>query len=198
MRFSFGKVGVVIGSAALAALLTGCVSSQVESPSVAQTREIQPEERGSIVGAGFESQDLAVVADKMVRGILAVPQIARSRGTPRVVLDPVINETRFAINREIFLNCVRAELNSKATGKALFLPHDQRSTQIRPVLNAADLGDVDYLLTGKISTIPTRTARGVSGYVLYTYQLIDTHTGDIVWEDMAEIRKEGLEEAAYR
>jgi PBP1b-binding outer membrane lipoprotein LpoB len=38
----------------------------------------------------------------------------------------------------------------------------------------------------------------VSDYVLYSFQLIDARTTEIVWEDLAEIKKQGLEDAAYR
>jgi hypothetical protein len=34
--------------------------------------------------------------------------------------------------------------------------------------------------------------------VLYTFQLIDARTSAIVWEDLAEIKKQGLDDAAYR
>jgi PBP1b-binding outer membrane lipoprotein LpoB len=43
-----------------------------------------------------------------------------------------------------------------------------------------------------------RTSQGVSDYVLYSFQLIDARTSEIVWEDSAEIKKQGLEDAAYR
>jgi PBP1b-binding outer membrane lipoprotein LpoB len=44
----------------------------------------------------------------------------------------------------------------------------------------------------------TRTSAGVSDYVLYSFQLIDARTTEILWEDAAEIKKQGLEDAAYR
>ena len=56
----------------------------------------------------------------------------------------------------------------------------------------------DYFLTGKLSGLTTRTAAGTSDYVLYSFQLIDARTTEIVWADQAEIKKQGLEDAAYR
>ena len=56
----------------------------------------------------------------------------------------------------------------------------------------------DYFLTGKLQGMSTRTTAGVSDYILYSFQLIDARTSDIVWEDVAEIKKQGLEDAAYR
>jgi hypothetical protein len=56
----------------------------------------------------------------------------------------------------------------------------------------------DYFLTGKLQGLSTRTSKGTSDYVLYTFQLIDARTSVIIWEDFAEIKKQGLEDAAYR
>jgi len=44
----------------------------------------------------------------------------------------------------------------------------------------------------------TKSARGVSDYVLYSFQLIDARTSSIVWEDFSEVKKQGLDDAAYR
>src|SRR2546426_12061719 len=86
-----------------AILLTGCASSGVKNPSGVPVTEMKADERGFVAGTGVESQDLVAVTDKMARSILNVKQIANAQGTPRIVLDPVINETRFPINKDIFL-----------------------------------------------------------------------------------------------
>ena len=39
---------------------------------------------------------------------------------------------------------------------------------------------------------------GTSDYILYDFHLTDARTSAIVWEDSAEIKKQGLEDAAYR
>src|SRR2546426_436351 len=39
---------------------------------------------------------------------------------------------------------------------------------------------------------------GISDYVLYSFELVDARTSAIVWQDFAEIKKQGLEDAAYR
>ena len=56
----------------------------------------------------------------------------------------------------------------------------------------------DYFLTGSLEGLSTRAKAGTSDYILYTFQLIDARTTDIIWEDSAEIKKQGLEDAAYR
>src|SRR5947209_20608892 len=102
---------------AAAVLAGGCASSGVKNPSGVPVTEMRPDERGFVAGTGVESQDLVSVTDKMARSILAVPEIANARGTPRIVLDPVKNETRFPINKDIFNDRIRIQLNSKAAGR---------------------------------------------------------------------------------
>jgi hypothetical protein len=128
-----------------------------------------------------------------------------------VVLEPVINDTRFTLNKDIFLTRVRAQLNSKAAGKVVFLAREQmealqkerelkQSGQVTTTSdpNKVEFKGADFFLTGKLQSLTTRTRGGISDYVLYSFQLIDARTSEIVWEDMAEVKKQGLEDAAYR
>lgn len=169
------------------------------------------DERGFVAGTGVESQDLVVVTDKMARSILSVPEIAQAQGTPRIVLQPVQNDTRFPINKDIFLTRIRTQLNSKAMNKVRFLARDQMTAlereremkQSGQVTSSSDprvneFKGADFFLTGKLQGLSTRTSAGMSDYILYSFQLIDARTSDIVWEDSAEIKKQGLEDAAYR
>ena len=200
-----------LAALAMAGLVAGCASSGVRNPSGVPVTQMRADEQGFVTGTGIESQDLVVVTDKMARSILGVPQIANAEGTPRVVLDPVINNTRFAINKDIFLDRIRVQLNSKAQGKVIFLARErmaalERERQLKQsglVTSSADPNVVefkgaDFFLTGKLDGLTTKTAAGTSDYVLYSFQLIDARTSDIIWEDSAEIKKQGLEDAAYR
>ena len=92
-----------LGLATALLLLAGCASSGVRNPNGVPVTEMRPDERGFVAGTGIESQDIVTVADKMARGILSVPEIANAKGVPRVVLLPVKNESRFPINKDIFL-----------------------------------------------------------------------------------------------
>lgn len=190
---------------------TGCASSGVKNPSGVAVTRLNPDEQGFVAGTGIESQDLVAVADKMARSILAIPQIAQAPRPPVVVLDPVENKTRFPINKDIFLTRIRAQLNSRAAGKVIFLARDRMATLERErnlkregaVTSASDpnlqeFQGADYFLTGTLEGLSTRTRAGTSDYILYSFQLIDARTSAIVWEDMAEVKKQGLEDAAYR
>jgi penicillin-binding protein activator len=147
----------------------------------------------------------------MARSILAVPEIARAPVVPRIVMDPVLNETRFPINKDMFLDRIRVQLNTKASGKVRFLARE-RMTALEKERDLKRAGQVtsssdptlqefkgaDYFLTGKLQGLTTRTSKGTSDYIHYLFQLIDARTTEVVWEDSAEIKKQGLEDAAYR
>jgi penicillin-binding protein activator len=211
MNLSFKKQCVPVLAIVAAGFFTGCASTGVHNPSGVPVTEMRPDERGFVAGTGVESQDLVAVTDKMSRSILSIPQIANAQGTPRIVLDPVKNDTRFPINKDIFLTRIRTQLNSKSTGKVLFLARDRMKTlenernlkQTGQVTASADprvveFKGADYFLTGTLQGLSTRTSAGTSDYILYAFQLIDARTSDIVWEDSAEIKKQGLEDAVYR
>lgn len=202
---------ISLSLAAVAAMTVGCASSGVQNPRGVQVTQMNADEQGFVAGTGVESQDLVAVTDKMARSILAIPEIANAKGTPRVVLSPVSNETRFPINKDIFLTRIRAQLNSKAAGKVRFLAREQmaaleherdlkQSGQVTASSdpNVVEFKGADFFLTGKLQNISTRTSKGVSDYVLYSFQLISARTSDIVWEDFSEIKKQGLTDAAYR
>jgi penicillin-binding protein activator len=204
---------VLLASLALgSAFFGGCATSRgVQNPSGVPVTEMAPDERGFVAGTGMESQDLVAVTDKMARSILAIPQVTTAQATPRIVIDPVKNETRFPINKDLFTDRIRIQLNSKATGRVLFLARDRMQALERERMlkqtgqvtasadpNVVEFRGADYLLTGKLQGLTTRTAQGTSDYVLYSFQLIDARTSEIIWEDSAEVKKQGLEDAAYR
>jgi len=201
---SLGLVSTVV-------LLSGCASSGVKNPSGVPVTEMKADERGFVAGTGVESQDLVAVTDKMARGILGIQQIANAGTPPRIALDPVINETRFPINKDIFLTRIRTQLNAKSQGKVVFLARERmaalekerdlkRTGQVTATSDPKlqEFKGADYFITGKLQGLTTRTKAGTSDYVLYSFQLIDVRTSEIIWEDSAEMKKQGLEDAAYR
>jgi curli biogenesis system outer membrane secretion channel CsgG len=102
-------------------------------------------------------------------------------------------------------------LNSKSAGKVMFLARSQMAAleQERNLKrqgtvtassdpNVQEFKGADYFLAGSLQGLSTRTTAGTSDYVLYDFHLTDARTGVMVWEDSAEIKKQGLEDAAYR
>jgi len=202
---------LLLCGAAVVALSSGCASQGVKNPAGIPVTHMTADEQGFVAGTGMESQDLVMVTDKMARSILSIPQIANAPTPPTIVLEPVDNQTRFPINKEIFLTRIRAQLNSKARGKVLFLARAQmealekernrkREGQVTASSDPAvqEFKGADFFLTGSLQGMSTRTKAGTSDYVLYSFQLVDARTSVMVWEDMAEMKKQGLEDAAYR
>jgi len=211
LKQMFCTLSKPLSVASLAVALSGCASSGVKNPSGVGVTEMRPDERGFVAGTGVESTDIVAATDKMAREILATPEIANAQGKPYVITDPVINNTRFAFNKEIFLDRIRQQLNEKARGKMTFLAREriavlERERQMKQTgqvttssdPNVQEFRGADYLLTGKLSGQSTRTSQGISDYILYTFQLISMRTSEIVYEGAYEIKKQGLEDASYR
>ena len=190
--------------------ITGCASG-VSNPSGVPVTEMQSDERGFVTGTGIESQDLVSVTDKMARSLVNTPEINDFLGMPRIVLDPVINNTRFPIQQGIFLTRIRSLLNSRTRGKMRFLARERmdarraeremkRTGELTSSSdpNVQEFKGADFFLTGKLDGQTTRTSAGTSDYVLYSFQLIDARTAEIIWEDFSELKKQGLEDASYR
>jgi len=193
------------------ALAAGCASSGVKNPSGVPVTRLNPDEQGFVAGTGIESQDLVGVASKMARSLIGLPQIANAPTPPVIVLDSVNNETRFPINKDMFLTRMRAELNKNARGKMTFVARDrmaalEKERQLKQQgavtsdsnPTAQEFLGANYLLTGNLQGLSTRTKAGTSDYILCAFQLIDARTSAIVWEDYSEMKKQGLEDAAYR
>src|SRR6267143_1263160 len=119
------KLVQIISSIAALALVAGCASSGVKNPSGVPVTRMNADEQGFVAGTGIESQDLVAVTDKMARSIVGIPQIANAATPPIIVLDPVNNETRFPINKDMFLSRIRGELIRKSGGKVTFLARDR-------------------------------------------------------------------------
>jgi hypothetical protein len=128
MKLFLTRISVPLCGAAMVLLVAGCASSGVKNPSGVSVTHMNADEHGFVAGTGVESQDLVMVADKMSRSILAIPQIASAATPPTIVLNPVDNQTRFPINKDIFLTRIRAQLNSKAMGKVMFLARNQMAS----------------------------------------------------------------------
>jgi len=210
MKFSMTSLKFATLGASVA-LLSGCATSGVKNPSGSGVTEMRADEKGFVGGTGVESQDLVRVTDKITRGILSAPQIAAATTPPVVVLDPVINETRFPINKNIFLERIQAQLISKAAGKVTFLARERmaalekerdmkRTGQVTASSDprVQEFKGADYFLTGKLSGMSTSAKGGVSDYILYTFQLIDARSSAIVWGGDDEIKKQGVADAVYR
>jgi hypothetical protein len=198
-------------AAAALALQAGCASDGGRPPASAPAAQRSAAPRVAAVGPAEEAQDLAEVTDRMARNLLVVPAIANAKATPRVVLEPVVNNARVPFDEGAFLARLRTRLNGQSLGRVRFLDRAMmRSLQRERALRRSgaglaaaepagfELGGADFFLTGRIDRLGTPAAPRSSDTVRYRFRLNDARTGALVWEGSAELRPQGLEDAAYR
>lgn len=186
-----------------AMMLSSCASVPVSHSNV-----IMPDSDDALGGTGIESTDILTASRKMAISILEVPEIMNAQGTPRVALLPVKNNTRFIINKDIFTQKIRIELNKNATGKVRFLARDrmgdilkEREAKRKNLVTASKEGDlygVDFYLTGELTGLSKAVSNNRSDYILMSFQLIDAETSDIIWEDSYEIKRVGEAGVVYQ
>ena len=199
-------------TAIVATALLGFVAcTNVNSPNGPSVTELRPDERGFVAGLGIESQDLVTISDKMARGILGAEPIANAQGKPVIVLEPINNDTRFPIDKDIFLTRIRVSLSGNANGKIQFVAREhidkleaERDRKLAGLvtggekLQGNEFRGAEFILTGTSKAISSRGNAGASDYVLYTFQLIDPDNSDIIWEGFHEIKKQGRDDVTYR
>ncbi|MBL7071731.1 MAG: penicillin-binding protein activator LpoB [Candidatus Omnitrophica bacterium] len=184
---------------------SGCATTMTV-PS--RTTRVMPDEEDRLGGTGIESTDVLTASRKMAESILSVPEIAKADGVPRIAILPVKNSTRFVIDKDIFTTKIRIELNKNSNGKVRFLARDrmedilkEREGKRESLYSASkeeDLLGVDFYLTGDLKGIAKATMGNRSDYILMSFQLIDTETSDIIWEDAYEVKRVGISGVAYQ
>lgn len=197
------KYAKLIFLAAVTFLLSSCASAPISHSNV-----VLPDSDDNLGGTGIESTDILTVSRKMAISILEVPEIMNAKGTPRIALLPVKNNTRFIINKDIFTQKIRIELNKNANGKVRFLARDrmddilkEREAKRKNLVTASKEGDllgVDFYLTGELTGLSKAVSSSRSDYVLMSFQLIDAENSDIIWEDSYEIKRVGEAGVAYQ
>lgn len=188
-------------------VLTLTLSSCATVP-VSHSTTILPDNDDNLGGTGIESTDILTVSRKMALSILEVPEIMKASGAPRIALLPVKNNTRFIINKDIFTQKIRIELNKNTSGKMRFLARDrmddilkERQAKRNDLVTASkegDLAGVDFYLTGELTGLSKAANSNRSDYILMSFQLIDAETSDIIWEDSYEIKRVGEAGVAYQ
>jgi PBP1b-binding outer membrane lipoprotein LpoB len=142
---------------------------------------------------------------------MSSPAIQGSELPVTVAMLPMDNNTRFAFNKDVFANRLKAELNQKSNGALRFIARDvmqdiqsereaKRAGEIDydPARRTATVAGADFFLRGQVDGLSTASTMGQAEYSLYTFKLIDTETGIELWEDYYELKKEGRDDVIYR
>lgn len=204
--------------AALAALLAlgGCATPNLDnSPGRRVVYQDVATTSAHVAGVGVESQDVVSMTDRMVRDILANPQMAGRAAAPRIIIDSEYfsNDSSSRINKNMITDRLRIELNRAAQGRLVFVArhYGDMVAREREAKRAGehDAGTIrttraraggDFRLGGRITSLDANSAASgtLSRYHQISFELVDLEYETIAWSGMFEFKKEAQDDVLYR
>ena len=185
------------GLAAAAMMMSGC-STMPEVREVALDR--------APMTSKIEPQDVRRTVEKMAESLLSAPGVKEAVGGTRPVLDvePLKNRTSQHVDMVSITDSLRSQL--LRSGMFRFVDKSTSGTDIEFMDSQAQLGLTDQkkaikpgqqsaaqmYLTGALSEIKNQEGRTVDQYYKFSMVLKDLRTGELVWSDEKEIRKESV------
>jgi uncharacterized protein (TIGR02722 family) len=179
-----------------AAFLSGCSTTAKEVPldRTAATTKIEP-------------QDIRRTVEKMVESLLVAPGVKEAVVGRRPVLDiePMQNRTSHHVDMISITESARMQLlrsgmfrfvdRSSVGTAAVDVERMNQESQLGLVdaskaVKAGQQTALDMYLTGTLSEIKNEVGRTTDQYYKFSMILKDLKTGEIVWADEQEIRKE--------
>ena len=193
---NYGQVAMM-GVAAAAVLMTGCATTP-------RVREVELDR--APISSKLEPQDVRRTVEKMAESLLSAPGVREAVGGSRPVLDvePLKNRTTQHVDMVSITDSLRMQL--LRSGLFRFVDKSTSGTDIEFMDAQANLGLTDQkkavrpgqqsaaqmYLTGALSEIKTQVGRTVDQYYKFSMTLKDLRTGELVWADEQEIRKESV------
>ena len=190
------------------------------APASAQKRgrpavDLDPTARGLVSGTGIEGQDVVSIADKMVRDMLANPQLGGRQLPPQVIIDGEFftNESTQRINKNIVTDRLRVALNRASQGRMIFVSRQasamvqqERDLKREGYTDQGTLGLTrgqaggDFRLQGNISSLDSRNNRtGVTQrFTQLTFEMVDLERATIVWSNSYDIARASADDVVYR
>jgi len=192
------KICIVFPTLALTALLlTGCATM----PAVTETAL----DRKAITSK-LEPQDVRRTVEKMTESLISAPGVLAATGGKRPVLDiePLQNRTMQHVDMVSITDSLRMQL--LRSGLFRFVDKSTSGTDIEFMDAQANLGLTDskkaikpgqqsaaeMYLTGALTEIKNTTGRVTDQYYKFSMILKDLRSGELVWADEKEIRKESI------
>lgn len=187
---------ILAGLSALA-LISGCAST----PAV---REVALDR--SPITHRIEPQDVRRTVEKMAESLISAPGVREMTGGSRPVLDiePLRNRTTQHLDMVSITDSLRMQL--LRSGLFRFVDKATSGVDIEFMDAQANLGLTDpskairpgqqsaaqMYLTGALTEIKNQVGRTVDQYYKFSMTLKDLRSGEIVWADEREIRKESV------
>lgn len=188
---------VTTGVAIVAMMVMGCSTT----PTV---REVALDR--APITSKLEPQDVRRTVEKMTESLLSAPGVRELVGGTRPVLDiePLKNRTTQHVDMVSITDSLRMQL--LRSGLFRFVDKATSGTDIEFMDTQANLGLTDpekvikpgqqsaaqMYLTGALSEIKSRVGRTVDQYYKFSMTLKDLRSGELVWADEQEIRKESV------
>lgn len=210
MKAAIAIAGLVVTGAFLS---TGC--ERIDNRPAGDPTVVDPASQ-PLPGCGIDSKEMRAAADRMARSIMSTPDVVRTTGVPRIVLDERYfrNESTQIIDKALFTDYLRVDLQRAANGRFVVLGRNY-DDMVEAERKSETAGEVttgavaktsgkrlgwDYRLGGAIRSItkvvPGSAAR--SSYFLITFELVERGSGRIVWSDRYEFKKIAITPVIYR
>lgn len=194
-----GMTSAVVLAAAACLAASGPVLAKSKNEGT-QAMELDPNGRGAISGIGIESRDIDSISDRIVRDLIARPDIVTAGRPPRVVVDSekFRNDSTQRIDRNMITDALRASLNRAAAGRIRFISREsmdiiQRERELKRQ-GQADVGTrfigvnqgfagVDFQMIGKMTSLDNRDSKTgiMQRRTQIIFELVDLETGEIPW-----------------
>ncbi|MGL5286354.1 MAG: penicillin-binding protein activator LpoB [Aeromonas sp.] len=187
------KTALALGITAL--MLGGCSSTTVSYGDATETETVT---------ADYGSTDLQGIATKMVDSMLSSPAAAEisAAGRPVMYMDSIRNKTSEHIDTEAITDTIRTKLLS--SGKFRFVDMSKVAAVKQQLEYQSSSGLVDpasmvrigkqtgarYMMYGNLSSIVKDNGKVKDVFYQMTMNLMDLQSGELVWADQKEIRKQ--------
>ena len=185
---------VCAAAAAVATLATGCASTKA--------RETQLDMRAKT--AALEPQDVRRTVEKMVDSMLADKDFIAEVGGKRPVLDitGIKNRSTMHLDMASITDSIRTKLvrsrkfrfmDRTTSADDLQFMNDQAQqglTDPKKAVQAGKQSAAQMYLYGALTEMRSQTDGVVDRYFKFTLNLKDLSSGEIIWTDEQEIRKE--------
>jgi uncharacterized protein (TIGR02722 family) len=188
---------MAITGLAAVTMMTGCATT----PAV---REVELDR--APITSRLEPQDVRRTVEKMTESLLSAPGVKEAVGGTRPVLDiePLKNRTTQHVDMVSITDSMRMQL--LRSGMFRFVDKSTSGTDIEFMDAQANLGLTDpkkaikpgqqsaaqMFLTGALTEIKTQVGRTTDQYYKFSLILKDLRSGELVWADEQEIRKESV------
>ena len=150
----------------------------------------------------IDREDIIAVSDKMVRSMLQNPILNNSRKAAVVIVDDKYfkNDTIQRMNKRLIVDDLRVSLLRAANGRIRFIArhasnlfeNEQRLREEGKISGgtAKKQAGATFRLTGSFKHDIGRAGN----YVLFTFEMVDLNTLEIVWADQQRVLKKRMKE----